>query len=750
MGLNQKKKRKNTNVKSEVWDQEADLCSSDETDDEKQRLKTGSETSEGGGCMSRLFVVFVTVVCFMFYDVANVFNSIYEDTSHRSSLPTDLGSFKPSKAFKGVDLKGVIEDTKKSQIVLASAKNSILPVQLDFEKRRVKRLLEGLEDTGPNSFVPSADTDDEKKEVFSLFKEVDEVFKVDKKVNKHVLKRKGKILNSSFVVSEVGYDLEKDILHPGMKKIHGANTLEDYVELALRRAEIAAQKREALLSEKATAVKDRAAPTETKVDGMSGGETKSRELAFTPRDPDPAFLKFVSDIRADNTYAHINRKNDMERALKQLGYKQSTKSARKSPMWVGYESKCRGNLKKDETRILFCPLFVPPNKADQYSQLQQFKEKYPSVKLSYNFYPPTWRLYKEAERRSLKAHCTNESMTEFGVAYVRKFTVPGSNYMKSADSIYDQLLKSDKSLKQLTKETKNRAIVQLYINNPLLIEERKFIIRTFAVVVSTQPFIAYYSDGAVFRSIIKYQPFTIHDSDYKKAAHITSEQKGAHKGPLKSSALYTSFSSLQRYLTAAGNDPTYVNSVLRPQMKARMLYALYAVTKNKNREDPDKEDSIREETLPNSAAVVQTSCFDFLLDENKKLWLITVGTGSHCFVNMGGSSFRPNWKAKLQEKLSENSAKLGEEVLWRRMNKKPISTMNFFTQTGMTVLIDETFPDWNVTEEINAHVDGVQVAQDNTDYSLVETEQEDDDADVVVAPEGDTEESTQEEEEDDD
>lgn len=55
----------------------------------------------------------------------------------------------------------------------------------------------------------------------------------------------------------------------------------------------------------------------------------------------------------------------------------------------------------------------------------------------------------------------------------------------------------------------------------------------------------FYHDGAVFRSIVKYSPFSNHEAGYKKAAHITSEQKSAaHSKVLKSSELYASFNSL--------------------------------------------------------------------------------------------------------------------------------------------------------------------------------------------------------------
>jgi len=571
-----------------------------------------------------------------------------------------------------------------------------------------------------------SDDSDGEGEAAALFKAASDVQDMEHTVKNRIGKRSGKV---SFLVSKAGYNLDALSL-ASVKDIHDGKRLADFVERATEHAmeaEEAIEPKSKAASKAALAVADEG---EEEASGeASEGPAKpqpvrlNRKMAFERREPDAAFLKFVEELRSDNTYAHLGRKNDMERALKVLGYKQSTKSGKKVPLWVGYEDKGKCPVfKREETRISFCPYYIPQNKADQFAHITNFADKVPASKLKPDFYPLTWRLYKEQDRRSLKLHCTNESMSEFGEAYVRKFTVPGSNYMKSAESIYDQLVKSDKKVKELTKETKNRAIVQHYINNPLLLEERKFIMRTFAVIVNAKPLIVYYHDGAVFRSIVKYKPFARHDSDYKKAAHITSEQKSAQKKVLKSSELYTSFNSLQNYLKREQVvDDNYVNKVLRPQMKARMIYALYAILKRQRASDDDpaaaEEAPERSESLVNNAAVVQTTCFDFLLDDKKKLYLITVATAQHCFINMGGNSFKPAWKTKMQEALSDSTAKLSEEMLWRRMNNKPVSSMKFFTQTDMTVLIDETFPDWDLTKEINAHVEGVQVEQDNHDYS---------------------------------
>ncbi|GBG28124.1 Inactive polyglycylase TTLL10 [Hondaea fermentalgiana] len=740
-GASAKRRKSKKSLLEEGVSSENEEDDHDVEEDDKMEKRRSSENKSENACLTRLFMIFVSAVCIAFLDMSFAQKRLYGEIFY---LPTESVMSKAQstsrRAHRNTEVAGIVEDTAKTELLLVRA-GAVNKPHFDFEKDRIERVLNGGELL---PFVATGDPDKEADDkTLDLIKTKEEVLKMEKRVNTRIARRIAKMSPGRMDMSLGGYDLSAAELDAGGVKIHGNKELIDYFALATSRGPIVEKKLEAAAQAGSADTEDNEnenAEGETEDAAMAGG--LSRRDVYALREPDPDFAKFVQELRSDATYAHMHKKNDMGRALKLLGYKQSAKSSKKTPLILGDENKCPAQFKVDENRITLCPIFLPQNKADQYFHIQNFAEKVPECKLKPDFYPLTWRLFRLEERAKLKEHCTNETMTDFGVAYVRKFTVPGDNYMKSADSVYEQLEKSEKSVKELRKETKNRAVVQLYINNPLLIEERKFIIRTYAVIVSDKPMIVYYSDGAVLRSVIKYQPFSRHDSDYKKAAHITSEQKSANKKLLKSSELYMSFNSLQTYLTEMGNDSNYVNTVLRPHMKARMIYALYAIMRRQRgseEEGADEDPNGRASTLPRSTAAVQEACFDFILDESKKLWLITVGTGSHCFVTMGGSSFRPTWKSKLQRAVSENTAQLAEEMLWRRQNDLPISSMQFFTHPDMTVLIDETFPDWDVTKEINNHVDGIQVEQDDQDYTVVEADEADNDSANAVEPQGNDE-----------
>ena len=55
--------------------------------------------------------------------------------------------------------------------------------------------------------------------------------------------------------------------------------------------------------------------------------------------------------------------------------------------------------------------------------------------------------------------------------------------------MWDKIKHSDRSLTMQVKEAKNKAIVQVYINHPYIYEGRKFIIRSYAIIVSSKPMI---------------------------------------------------------------------------------------------------------------------------------------------------------------------------------------------------------------------------------------------------------------------
>jgi len=65
------------------------------------------------------------------------------------------------------------------------------------------------------------------------------------------------------------------------------------------------------------------------------------------------------------------------------------------------------------------------------------------------------------------------------------------------------------------RRAKDRFVVQRVILNPLLIENRKFDIRTFIFVASTKPFLVYHRSGHLIRSLVNYSEIDISSKQYR-------------------------------------------------------------------------------------------------------------------------------------------------------------------------------------------------------------------------------------------
>ena len=465
------------------------------------------------------------------------------------------------------------------------------------------------------------------------------------------------------------------------------------------------------------------------------GDAQRRWISRPKPNPPVAMQAFIQNLRSTRTYSHMSKAVDTERKLKTLGYKQSTVGSKVKPIFQGNFGETCPHF--DEKQISFCNYYLPTYREQEQQQLLQMQERalrsaIPNFSVE-SFFPLTWRLYKQLDRRNLRTRTQNESLPSEGGPYVNKFSFQhGAGKPSLTQKMYNQLKKSDESNKMQVQEAKQKMIVQVYCNNPYLFEGKKFIIRTWAVILSANPMIVLYHDGALLRSVVPYSPFTKRDAHYKRAGHFTNDQS-THKGTLRSSSLYASLGQFQHWLNAQHKEtPTFVRDSLRPRIKARMIYALYAMMRPSPRtqaDEMDEEDEggggdaslvasgkgepevIRKQTpqkIPADVAIVQPVCFDFLLQEGgHNLWLLGAHTTGACAVNLGGDSFRPPWKVAMQTALADKLVELSEEMLWRKVaNVKLSSITDLFTDVPLDVLIDETLPGWSYIDEINWHLGG--------------------------------------------
>lgn len=109
----------------------------------------------------------------------------------------------------------------------------------------------------------------------------------------------------------------------------------------------------------------------------------------------------------------------------------------------------------------------------------------------------------------------------------------------------------------------DRFLVQEYIARPLLIHRSKFDVRVYMFVASTQPWIVFYREGYLRRSLHPYNPEAKDRAVYLTNTHYQSMKEG-----FKLSDHIWTFDRLQDYLTKNGvSGARYVDSILTPYIK---------------------------------------------------------------------------------------------------------------------------------------------------------------------------------------
>lgn len=497
--------------------------------------------------------------------------------------------------------------------------------------------------------------------------------------------------------------------------------------------------------------------TATPVPKAAPGDSQRRFISRTKIASPPDMIAFVQSLRT-RTYSHMSKNVDTERKLKLLGYKQKTANSAvaaaagtgggggRGALFQGHFGESCPHFEDNERIVSFCNYFLPTYREQEQQQLLgQMHGAHPTLFPDGvdSFFPLTWRLYKQNDRRMLRTRTQNETLPQEGGPYVNKFSFShGAGKPSITAKMFSQLRKSDESTRLQTQDAKQKMIAQWYCNNPYLFEGKKFIIRTWAIIVSAQPkMMVFYHDGALLRSVAPYSAFVKRDAHYKREAHFTNDQS-KHKGTLRSSSLYASLGQFQHWLNSQQKESkTFIKDSLRPRIKARMIYALYAMMRPPPSASASEGDSAKDSDLyggmgmgagmgnddldnnealpkklgklPKEVAVVQPVCFDFLLQEGgDKLWLLGAHTTAACMVNLGGDSFKPQWKVSLQTALADKLVELGEEMLWRKVSDKPLDSLpDLVTDLPLDVLIDETLPGFDPVEEMKwyaqgGHVDG--------------------------------------------
>lgn len=259
-------------------------------------------------------------------------------------------------------------------------------------------------------------------------------------------------------------------------------------------------------------------------------------------------------------------------------------------------------------------------------EVQDYAKQYADRPDCFNFdkfFPKTYLLYRQEDCIDFfKAFNSQQYQTlkeERRIVYIRKDT-KNKHMGLGVEPINDKQESELRTLYadgELCGKVQERFLVQNYIHNPLLLNGRKFDFRIYLLLASSNPFMAYYHDGFLRVSLMKYNV----NSDDKKVLltnlalsyQIYDDAKegqlyqGMDEEALKHAQQW-SFERLQAYLLEAGviRDPNWLDNYLRPEFKKALVHLLRFSMK------PMYEHS----------SVFQLYGVDFMLDENLNLWFI--------------------------------------------------------------------------------------------------------------------------------
>ncbi|GBG32320.1 Protein polyglycylase TTLL10 [Hondaea fermentalgiana] len=141
-----------------------------------------------------------------------------------------------------------------------------------------------------------------------------------------------------------------------------------------------------------------------------------------------------------------------------------------------------------------------------------------------------------------------------------------------------------------------RALVQQYIERPLLLHECKFDVRVYMLVANAAPWFVFYHEGYLRRSLWPYSPMSKDRKVYLTNTHYQSMKPG-----FKLSDHVWPFASFQEYLSEKGiTGAHYIDSILNPYIRSVAQY----VFKSAQRKIKARRGSY------------QITGLDFMIDEN--------------------------------------------------------------------------------------------------------------------------------------
>jgi len=239
------------------------------------------------------------------------------------------------------------------------------------------------------------------------------------------------------------------------------------------------------------------------------------------------------------------------------------------------------------------------------------------------FFPKTWVMYNKEQCQDffgeLNSGKYREQSQEGKVVYLRKIGYG----VHAGQGVFPLYKDQEMNLRSLYKngtecgKVQDNNVMQHLISNPLLLDGHKFDFRIFMLIASTNPFIVYYHDGYLRRSLYSYDPSSKDKQSFvtnivlNKDLFEIAEQNGTYQGMTKEDLQKSSYWNFERFashLLEKGliTDPNWLDNYLRPEFKKAMVH-LIRMSQSK--------------FLKRSSLFELLGC-DFMMDSNFDIWFI--------------------------------------------------------------------------------------------------------------------------------
>ncbi|KAK3105402.1 hypothetical protein FSP39_024394 [Pinctada imbricata] len=319
----------------------------------------------------------------------------------------------------------------------------------------------------------------------------------------------------------------------------------------------------------------------------------------------------------------------VEGPLTALGWKRTTDKydERYRLKWTECKTKINyGAFKEGEQLVNHIPNGnLLTNKLGLLNSLQEYERVTLSTKgrpprLRFiDFVPETYRLDEKHDRETFLEKYKDREM------WICKPTGmnqgKGIFIIRSKEELDKLLEERDQRREQLAKSSRPMMtrIVQRYIQNPLLLEGRKFDIRAYLLIASTSPFLVLYHKGYIRLCCGKYK-----EDDTEMSTHLTNQfvqKKDPNYKDVKEDTAW-SMDKFNQYINenlmaAKGLEENWVYNSLTKQMQKIMIHCFNSV-KHK---------------LQSRVGFFDLYGLDFMIDTDMKVWLIEVNVNPALHIN---------------------------------------------------------------------------------------------------------------------